>query len=83
MTKNRVLICTFLALLSGCLSGYIGGQISLALHSRKCQNQAWGLKHMCNAWETPGAIWKGSTTGLWTGTILGAFFSGLATKQRK
>ncbi|MFQ4143149.1 hypothetical protein [Chlorogloeopsis sp. ULAP02] len=83
MTKNRIFICTFLALLSGFLSAYIGGQISLTLRSQKCQNQAWGLQQMCNAWETPGAIWQGSTTGLWTGTILGAFFGGLLTRQRR
>ncbi len=82
MTKNRILICTFLALLSGLSSGYIGGQISLSLRSQKCQNQAWGLKQMCSAWETPGAIWQGSTSGLWTGTILGAFVGGLVTRQR-
>ncbi|NWF62311.1 MAG: hypothetical protein HXY43_24435 [Fischerella sp.] len=83
MTNNRVLVCTFLALLSGFLSGYIGGQISVKLHYQKCQSQAWGFKHVCNAWVTPGAIWQGSTTGLWTGTILGAFVGGLVTRPRR
>ncbi|MDF5720325.1 MAG: hypothetical protein PUP91_07560 [Rhizonema sp. PD37] len=78
---NRVLTCTFLALLAGFFSSYVGGQISLILHSQKCQNQAWGFQQMCNAWETPGAIWQGSTTGMWTGTVLGAFVGGTVTRQ--
>ncbi|MFN6565934.1 hypothetical protein A6770_36345 [Nostoc minutum NIES-26] len=81
MTKNRILICTFSALLSGFFGGYIGGQITSMLHSQKCQNQPWGLKEMCNAWVTPGAMWQGSTTGIWTGTVLGAFVGGLVTRQ--
>jgi hypothetical protein len=36
---------------------------------------------VCEAWVTPGAIWQGSTTGLWLGTVLGAFISGLATRK--
>ncbi|MEH2316257.1 hypothetical protein [Nostoc sp.] len=81
MTKNRILICTFLALSSGFFAAYTSGQITIMLHSQKCQNQPWGLNQMCNAWMTPGAIWQGSTTGLWTGTILGAFVGGLVTRQ--
>lgn len=77
MTKNRVFICTFLALSSGFFGGYVGGQITLMLHSQKCQNQPWGMKELCNAWVSPGAMWQGSTTGIWTGTILGAFAGGL------
>ncbi len=86
MAKNRVLICTFLALTSGFFSGYLGGQISFNLHYQKCQNQAWGAKEMCSAWETPGAMWQGSRmgiTGLWTGTILGGFVGGLITQVGK
>jgi hypothetical protein len=30
---------------------------------------------------TPGASWQGSTAGLWTGTILGAFVGGLITRK--
>ncbi|MDF5727807.1 MAG: hypothetical protein PUP92_07150 [Rhizonema sp. PD38] len=78
---NRVLTCTLLALLTGFFSSYVGGQISLILHGQKCQNQAWGFQQMCNAWETPGAIWQGSATGMWTGTILGAFVGGSVTRQ--
>ncbi|MBW4624857.1 MAG: hypothetical protein KME49_04940 [Brasilonema octagenarum HA4186-MV1] len=81
MTKNRTLTCTFVALLSGFLGGYIGGQITLSLHSHKCQNQTWGLKEMCNVLITPGAVWQGSTTGLWTGTVLGAFVGGSLTRR--
>jgi hypothetical protein len=39
------------------------------------------LKTACDAWVAPGAIWQGSTTGLWLGLILGAFVSGLATRK--
>ncbi|TVP57525.1 MAG: hypothetical protein EA343_22490 [Nodularia sp. (in: Bacteria)] len=80
MIKNRFLTCTFLALTSGFFGGYIGGQMTSILHNQKCQNQPWGLKIMCNAWVTPGATWQGSTTGLWTGTILGAFVGGSITR---
>jgi len=80
---NRVLTCTFSSLLAGFFGGYIGGQITLILHSQKCQNQPWGVKEMCNVMVTPGAIWQGSTTGIWTGTVLGAFVSGLVTKQNR
>ncbi|MBW4555393.1 MAG: hypothetical protein KME59_05540 [Trichormus sp. ATA11-4-KO1] len=82
MTKNRILICTFLALTSGLFGGYIGGQMTSMLHNQKCQNQPWGLKVMCNVWVTPGATWQGSTTGIWMGTILGAFVGGSVTRQR-
>lgn len=78
---KRILICTFAALTSGIFSSYIGGQISLKIHSQKCQTQPWGLKTVCNAWVAPGAIWQGSTTGLWSGTLLGALISGLATRK--
>ncbi|QLE55483.1 hypothetical protein [Nostoc sp. TCL26-01] len=81
MTKNRVFICTLLALSSGFFGGYVGGQITLMLHSQKCQNQPWGMKELCNAWVSPGAIWQGSTTGIWTGTILGAFAGGLVIRS--
>ncbi|BAZ31717.1 hypothetical protein NIES4074_41900 [Cylindrospermum sp. NIES-4074] len=83
MKNKRILICTLLALSCGFFGGYISGQISLMLHSQKCQNQPWGFKQMCNAWETPGAMWQGSTAGIWTGTILGAFVGGLATHQER
>ncbi|ARV61325.1 hypothetical protein BZZ01_24315 [Nostocales cyanobacterium HT-58-2] len=83
MTKNRTLICTFLALLTGFSGGYIGGQLTINLHGHNCQNQPWGLKEMCHAWIAPGAVWQGSTTGMWTGTVLGAFVAGLVTRQNR
>ncbi len=82
MTKNRVLTCTLSALISGFLGAYIGGQIALSVYSQKCQNQPWGVKEFCNVVTTPGAIWQGSTTGLWTGVVLGAFISGLRTRNQ-
>ncbi|MBO1058075.1 MAG: hypothetical protein HEQ27_16800 [Dolichospermum sp. JUN01] len=81
MIKKRILICTFLALSSGFFTALIAGQITVMQHSQKCQNQAWGFKQMCNALVTPGASWQGSTAGLWTGTILGAFVGGLITRK--
>ncbi|WP_096608344.1 hypothetical protein [Calothrix sp. NIES-2100] len=81
MIKNRTLICSFVAISSGIFGGYISGQITLMMHSQKCQNQPWALNQLCNTWVAPGAIWQGSTTGLWMGTILGAFVAGLATRQ--
>ncbi len=80
LQQKRILICTFVALVSGVSSAYIGGQISLKTHSHSCQAQPWGLKAGCNAWVAPRAIWQGSTTGLWVGLVLGAFISGLATR---
>jgi hypothetical protein len=79
MTKNPILICTFLALSSGFFGSYIGGQLTSILRTQKCQNQPWGWKEACVTWETPGAIVQGSTRGLWTGTVLGAFVGGLVT----
>jgi hypothetical protein len=81
MIAKRIFICTFLALSSGLCGGFIGGQITSMLHSQKCENQSWGFKEMCNVLVTPGAVWQGSTTGVWTGTILGAFAGGVVTKK--
>jgi len=81
MTKKPILICTFVVLLSGAFGSYIGGQIALIVRSQKCQNQPWGFKEVCTAWVTPGALWEGGTTGLWTGTVLGAVIGGLVTRQ--
>ncbi|MBD2666587.1 hypothetical protein [Richelia sinica] len=80
-TYKRILICTFLALTSGLGGAVMGGQITVLLHSQKCQNQSWGFKEMCHALITPGATWQGSTGGIWTGTVLGAFVGGLVTKK--
>jgi hypothetical protein len=80
---NRTLTCTFSALLAGFLGAYIGGQITLNLYSQKCPNQPWGVKEICNAALTPSAIWQGSSTGIWMGTVLGAFVSGLKTRKSR
>ncbi len=82
MSKNRVLICSLLALISGCFAGYAGWQIAFNLHSHKCQNQIWGVKELCTTAIAPGAMWQGGTTGLWTGTILGAFVGGLVIRKK-
>jgi hypothetical protein len=82
MKAKQILICTFTALLSGFSSAYISGQITISLHTQKCQKQHWALKPICSTWVTPNAIWQGSTTGLWTGTVLGAFVGGLVTRQQ-
>ncbi|MDZ8051438.1 MAG: hypothetical protein RMX68_004200 [Aulosira sp. ZfuVER01] len=83
MIKNRILICTLVALSSGFFGSYIFGQITLTLHSQRCQNQTWALKQLCNTWATTNAMWQGSTTGLWMSTVLGAFVAGLATQQNR
>ena len=81
-SQKRLLICTFVALASGLFGGYIGGQISIQVHSQNCQNQRWDLfKAGCKIAIAPGAMWKGSTTGIWAGSILGGFFSGLVTRK--
>ncbi|MBE9205572.1 hypothetical protein IQ244_03415 [Nostoc sp. LEGE 06077] len=81
MTKNKILICTLLALACGFFGSYIKGQITLMLQSQKCQNQPWGFKEICTTWVAPEAMRQGTTRGLWTGTILGAFVGGLITRQ--
>ncbi|NRB08744.1 MAG: hypothetical protein HRU34_17475 [Richelia sp.] len=80
--KNRTLICTSLALLTGLSGGYFGGQITSRLHSQQCQQKGWGVKQACQVWVIPAAMWQGSTTGVWTGTILGAFFGGLIIRKQ-
>jgi uncharacterized protein YcfJ len=82
MSKKRILICTFIALMSGLSGTYIGTQINMSLQQQKCQSQPWGINTLCKTWVTPGAIWQGSTTGLWMGTVLGAFVGGLVTRKK-
>ncbi len=74
MIKKRTLICTVIALLSGIIGGLTSAQISSMLHNQKCLTQLWGWQQICHVVVTPGAIWQGSIAGIWTGTILGAFF---------
>lgn len=82
MTKHRWLICSFTALMSGAFGFYVGGQISLSVHSYECHQQPWGLSTLCQMKKAPASLWRGSTTGVWMGTLLGAFVAGVATKKR-
>ena len=87
ISQKRVIICTFTAIASGLGSAYMGGYINNLAHNNQCDVQAKqslslpGLNILCKAWVTPGAILQGSTTGLWMGTVLGAFIAGLATRK--
>lgn len=81
LSEKRILICTFVALASGLFGSYVGGQINWFVRTAQCQNQPEGWNHICRAWQTPGALWQGSIAGAWTGTILGAFIAGLATRD--
>ncbi|HLO86821.1 MAG TPA: hypothetical protein VK203_17720 [Nostocaceae cyanobacterium] len=81
MNNKRILTCTFLALTSGFFGALIGGQTAVFVHSQKCQNQPWLFKEMCTTAVTPGAMWQGTTTGVWMGITLGAFVGGIATKE--
>ncbi|AKG23544.1 hypothetical protein [Calothrix sp. 336/3] len=81
MAKNRILICTFLALISGFFGGFVSGQIAQSLQQQNCEKQAWIFKGACNTFVTTGASWQGNITGLWVGTILGAFVGGLVTHE--
>lgn len=83
MQKKRILICTFVALVSGFFGVYVGGQINRQVYTLKCQTQPWGLKTVCQAWVLPGAVWQGSTTGLFMGWIVGGLLSGLATRSKE
>lgn len=82
LSEKRILICTFVALASGLFGSYVGGQINWFARTAQCQNQPEGLNHICRAWQTPGALWQGSIAGAWTGTILGVFIAGLATRDK-
>lgn len=79
--QKRTLVCTFVALTSGLFWSFVGGQISVNARTQKCQSFVWPLKQACTTIVTPVAFWQGSTTGLWTGAILGAFIAGLATQS--
>ncbi|MGL5925962.1 hypothetical protein [Chroococcidiopsis sp.] len=79
--KKRMLVCTLVALGSGCVSAIAGGQISAWVHQQNCQQFQWGGKEICQAWVIPGALWQGSTTGFWVGEVVGALLAGLATRR--
>jgi hypothetical protein len=83
MNKNRVLVCTFVSLMSGFFAAYVGAQVTATLHNQKCQNLPIVIKETCSAGVTVSAMWQGSTTGMWVGTILGAFASGSFTRNQR
>jgi hypothetical protein len=77
---NRTLICTVAALSSGIFGFWAGGQMNLAIEQQNCEGRSWGLGAACKTLVAPGALWKGSTAGLWVGAILGAFLAGSLTR---
>lgn len=79
--QRRSRICTIAALSSGILGLGIGGLLSTSGQLRVCQTHPWGIEQLCSSWATPGAFLRGGITGLWVGTILGAFAAGVATHQ--
>ncbi|MGL5193537.1 MAG: hypothetical protein ACRC8Y_08015, partial [Chroococcales cyanobacterium] len=82
-SKKRMLVCTAVALLSGALGSFWGGQMRWLAHAQQCKTSdyAW-LNTWCRVQHSP-AMFKGGTAGLWTGTILGAFLAGIATRDPK
>jgi hypothetical protein len=78
---NRTLICTVAALSAGICGFWAGGQLNLAVERQACEARSWGFDAACKMIVAPGALWKGSTTGLWVGTILGAFLAGTLTHR--
>jgi hypothetical protein len=78
---NRTLICTVAALSAGIFGFWAGGQLNLAVERQACETRSWGFDTACKMIVAPGALWKGSTTGLWMGTILGAFLAGTLTHR--
>ncbi|MCT7954009.1 hypothetical protein [Laspinema palackyanum] len=82
-SKKRMLVCTAVALLSGALGSFWGGQMRWLAHTQQCNTSdyVW-LNTLCRVQQSP-AMFKGGTAGLWTGTILGAFLAGLATRHPK
>lgn len=81
IAKKRTLICSLVAIASGLFGAYVGGQISVVDRTNQCQTLPEGFKSVCALFVTPEAAMRGSSTGLWVGTIFGAFVGGLATHQ--
>jgi hypothetical protein len=79
--QKRSRICTIAALTSGVLGFSIGGLLSTSGQLQVCQTHPWGIEQLCSTWAAPGAFFRGGMTGLWVGTILGAFAAGVATHQ--
>jgi hypothetical protein len=83
MSRQKVIICTVVALTFGLIGGYVGGRLKATAQMSKCQSQAWGVKQACQVMVTPGAVWYGSTTGIWTGSVIGAFAGGSLSRKVK
>ncbi|MGB3559481.1 MAG: hypothetical protein WBG66_19345 [Geitlerinemataceae cyanobacterium] len=79
--KRRSFICSIAALASGLLGFGVGGFLSTSGQLQVCQTRPWGMEQLCSTLATPGAFLRGGITGLWVGTILGAFSAGVATHQ--
>lgn len=80
---KRTIICTFVALSSGIFGMWLGTKVSTFYRTQSCYHKFGGLNILCDSWVKPTALWQGSTTGWWTGTIGGAFIAGLATSKYK
>jgi hypothetical protein len=83
MSRQKVIICTVVALTSGLIGGYLGAQLKANAQMSKCHSQAWGIKQACQVMVTPTAVWYGSTTGIWTGSVIGAFAGGSVSRKAK
>ena len=83
--RKRTIVCSFCAVACGLFGSFLGWQIASSLPAQRCQNHRWELsKMMCRIQTSPESMHQGlqgGTSGVWTGTILGAFFAGLATRQ--
>lgn len=84
-SRKRMMICSFCAVTCGLFGGLFAWQIASSLPAQKCQNQTWEFeKMMCNIQASPQSMYQGfqgGTSGVWSGTILGAFLAGLGTRQ--
>ena len=84
-SRKRMIVCSFCAVSCGLFGSFLGWQIASSLPAQRCQNQTWEFgKMVCSVQTSPESMykgWQGSTSGIWTGTILGAFFAGLGTRQ--
>lgn len=78
--KKRVIICSVMAITSGLLGAYIGGKFSMSERTQQCKTYQWGMDRLCQMVVTPNAAIQGSFTGLWVGSILGAFMAGTLTR---
>ncbi|HIK28653.1 MAG: hypothetical protein N3E45_13395 [Oscillatoriaceae bacterium SKW80] len=78
--KKRVLVCSIGAIASGLFGGFLGAQVSIATRAHQCQVVPWGFRIVCSTLLIPGAFFQGSITGMWTGTVIGAFVFGSVTR---